>query len=314
MRPSVSILMALYKPKKEWLIEQLQSLNCQSYDNLELLIWNDCPEDDFDYENFIGKYIIKFPYKIYRGTANLGSNKVFELLTNMAHSDYIAYCDQDDIWCFDKIEVLVDKIQKHNYKVVCSDMYVIDEKGSIQANKISEVRRNQIFVEGEGQLEYLFQKNFVTGCTVLANTAFARMVTPFSSEYYHDWWLALYASKESALGIVKKPLIKYRIHSMNQTGILGGITNKKSYFEKRIMLANKRSIEVMRRFGKNSLTKRFNQYTEVRKQYFIKPKFVNAMSLWEWRKYNYLTTLFELAIPLIPGFLFSRIISWIRKV
>lgn len=29
---------------------------------------------------------------------NIGSNKTFELLTSIADGDYIAYCDQDDIW------------------------------------------------------------------------------------------------------------------------------------------------------------------------------------------------------------------------
>ena len=34
-KPLVSILLAVYKPNEEWLVEQLISLNEQTYDNIE---------------------------------------------------------------------------------------------------------------------------------------------------------------------------------------------------------------------------------------------------------------------------------------
>ena len=43
--PAVTILMAVYKPNREWLREQLVSLNAQEYAPIQLLVWNDCPGD-----------------------------------------------------------------------------------------------------------------------------------------------------------------------------------------------------------------------------------------------------------------------------
>ena len=43
-KPLVSILLAVYKPNEAWFIEQLISLNEQTYENIELLVYDDCPD------------------------------------------------------------------------------------------------------------------------------------------------------------------------------------------------------------------------------------------------------------------------------
>ena len=106
--------MSIYKPQKSWLIEQLDSLNSQSYKNLELIVYNDCPEDEFNYDEFFEKHITNFNFRIINGNVNLGSTLAFEKLTTIADGDYFAYCDQDDIWLPEKIEILVNKIKEIN--------------------------------------------------------------------------------------------------------------------------------------------------------------------------------------------------------
>ena len=96
-KPLVSILLAVYKPNETWFIEQLISLNEQTYDNIELLVYDDCPDFPVN-EDIIKKYITKFSYTLIRGIENEGSNKAFEELTKEAKGELFAYCDQDDIW------------------------------------------------------------------------------------------------------------------------------------------------------------------------------------------------------------------------
>ncbi|WP_159117186.1 glycosyltransferase, partial [Clostridium neonatale] len=96
-KPLVSILLAVYKPNEKWLIEQIVSLNEQSYNNLDLLVYDDCPEESVN-EELLKKYITNFEYKLIRGTINKGSNIAFEELTKIGDGEYFAYCDQDDIW------------------------------------------------------------------------------------------------------------------------------------------------------------------------------------------------------------------------
>ena len=96
-KPLVSILLAVYNPNYEWFKEQLSSLNNQNYNNLELIVYDDCPDNPVD-ERFIKNCISNFSYHIIRGKQNKGSNFAFEELTKYGKGEYFAYCDQDDIW------------------------------------------------------------------------------------------------------------------------------------------------------------------------------------------------------------------------
>jgi glycosyltransferase involved in cell wall biosynthesis len=130
-KPLVSILLAVYKPNETWLIEQLISLNEQTYENIELLVYDDCPNYPVK-EYTIKQYITKFSYTLIRGSENKGSNKAFEELTKQGNGDFFAYCDQDDIWESEKIEFLIDLIKKENAVLGYSDMFIIVSMESLQ--------------------------------------------------------------------------------------------------------------------------------------------------------------------------------------
>ena len=311
--PKVDILMAIYKPNLKWLEEQLISLKNQTYKELNLIVWNDCPDDNFNYDDFFKKYINKFKFKIYKGKNNFGSNKAFEELTKLATGQYIAYCDQDDIWLPEKINVLVKYMIKSKADLICSDMYVIDKKGKIVADKITKVRPHQIFYKGTNLFEYLFSKNFVTGCTTLVNAEFAKRTLPFPKEYVHDWWLALNAAANGKLEIVEDSLIKYRIHDTNQTGMLNGVNTKKDYYDKRIKLVKNRSEILIERFADNKTLNKFAQFAKYRDLYYKQRNLKNFYNLFKLRYFNKLTTYFELIMPILPEFIFKFIIKQIRN-
>ena len=56
----VTILLSVYRPNPVYFRQQLASLNEQTYEDLELLIRNDCPEEKLDRE-LIGQEITRFP-------------------------------------------------------------------------------------------------------------------------------------------------------------------------------------------------------------------------------------------------------------
>ena len=133
MKPKVVIALSIYKPNLKWLEELLISLNNQTYQNIELLVWNDFPEDKYEYNRFFSKYIKNFKFYIKGGDKNLGVNGAFEELTRWAEGDYIAYCDQDDIWMPEKIEKMVDVIKSTKEYLVFSDVEIIDNNSNIIA-------------------------------------------------------------------------------------------------------------------------------------------------------------------------------------
>lgn len=230
-KPLISIVMAVYEPNLQWFREQLDSLEAQTYPNLELLVLDDCsPTVPFEtVRQYVAQSIRSFPYQVARNEKNLGSNGTFEKLTQQAHGKYIAYCDQDDVWLPEKLEILQKTIEQTGATLVCSDMYIIDGQGKQTADSITKVRRHHVFHSGDNLAEELLFRNFVTGCTMLIPADLAQQAIPFCPYMVHDHYLALWCAEHGSIQSVMKPLINYRIHGGNQTGLMAGVKDKQSY-------------------------------------------------------------------------------------
>ena len=126
-KPQISVLVAVYEPRMDWLKEQLLSLNAQTYPNLKLYIRDDCsPAVPFEeIQSCVQDCIRAFPYEIRRNEENLGSNGTFERLTQEAEGEYFAYCDQDDVWLPEKLSRLEAAMDENAQMAYC-DMEIID--------------------------------------------------------------------------------------------------------------------------------------------------------------------------------------------
>ena len=312
----VSILMSIYKPNIAWLQEQLESLNNQTYKNIELIVYNDCPEDKINYEEIYFKYITNFRFTIVKGNCNLGSTLAFGKLTEIADGDYIAYCDQDDIWLPEKIEILVEEMNNNNADLVCSDMYIIDSESNIVSDSITKVRPRHIFYMGKDSFFRSIIHNWVTGCTVMIKTNIAKEALPFPEEFVHDAWLAAYVGAYGKIINISKPLIKYRIHDNNQTLVLVGINSKEDYCNERIKKLRKRINIIEKRFCDLRLKsdiRNLSNFMEARYKYYSHTNIINFYNLFKFRKFNKATVYFELCLPFMPEFVFRFLVKQIRK-
>jgi hypothetical protein len=302
-QPLVSVLMAVYKPNYKWLEEQLISLNEQTYSNIELLIYNDCPEEPVD-EKIFKKYITKFSYQIIRGSENMGSNMAFEELSKIANGEFFAYCDQDDIWVKDKIAQLVDVIEKDKSLLVYSDMSVIDQEGKLIAESLVERKTRIEYIYGENLFTKFFFRNCVSGCCLLIDSNIAKKAIPFSKVTIHDQWLCIIASYYGKISFMNKSLVKYRMHGNNQTGSLKGIYNKKDYYNLRVNILKQRINEI-------------KKYIDNADLYEIQ-SFCNARidkNILKILKYAYLDkreAYFEIIIKYMPNWLFKIVINKIK--
>lgn len=318
-KPLISIVMAVYEPNLQWFKEQLESLEAQSYPNLELLVIDDCsPTVPFEIiKQYVSECIRSFPYQIDRNEKNLGSNLTFEKLTRLATGKYIAYCDQDDVWLPEKLSVLEEKIEQTSAKLVCSDMYVIDGQGKQTADSITKVRRHHVFQSGEHLSEGLLFRNFVTGCTMMMPTDLAKQAIPFCPYMVHDHYLALYASLHGAIRSIMRPLIRYRIHGGNQTGVLAGVVDKKSYYHIRI----EDPINKMCWLQDNlvlPMTTRTQiahglEWLHARAENFCGGH-RRTRTIWKYRNLGPLTSIFEIIAFMFPEKIFMMIINIKRKL
>ena len=318
-KPLISIVMAVYEPNLQWFREQLDSLEAQTYPNLELLVIDDCsPTVPFEtVQQYIAESIRSFPYQVQRNEKNLGSNGSFEKLTQQARGKYIAYCDQDDVWLPEKLEILQRTIEQTSAKLVCSDMYIIDGRGHQTADSITRVRRNHVFHSGENLAEGLLFRNFVTGCTMLMPAEIARQAIPFCPYMVHDHYLALYAALNGSIQSVMQPLIQYRIHGNNQTGVLAGVTDKDSYFRLRIEEAINKMLWLKKHVAlpmavENELTQGM-EWLQARADHFHGIR-GTVKTIWKYRSYGPVTSLFEIVATVFPERLFMFFIGLKQKM
>ena len=317
-KPLITIVMAVYEPNMQWLKEQLLSLEAQTYPNLELIIRDDCsPNVPFEQICECAATCIRsFPYEISRNERNVGSNQTFEWLTQQARGEYIAYCDQDDVWLPEKLKILKNEIEQTGALLVCSDMYVIDGKGHQTADSITKVRRHHVFLSGTGLADKLLFRNFVTGCTMLMRTQEAKSAIPFCPYMVHDHYLALYASMHGAVQSIPQPLIRYRIHGGNQTGLLAGVHNKRSYCDVRIKSAlNKMkwlqdNLQMPQEMHKT--VEQGIEWLSARQAYFTGKRSA-ATTIWKYRKFGILPSLFEIVIGILPERVFIFFVQLAQK-
>lgn len=180
---------------------------------------------------------------------------------------------------------------------------------------ITDVRPRHIFTDGKEQFTCLLSRNFVTGCTTLVRTDFAKRILPFPQEFVHDTWLALHASADDSLHIVRQPLIKYRLHENNQTTVLAGVTDKASYREKRLQL-DARRLELLEKYfcgKKPTEIARFKSFVSARLAWQYHPSWHNFMALYALRTVHKGTVYFELAMPFMLQPVFRLAVGVIRR-
>lgn len=232
-KPLISILMAVYEPRMDWLREQLVSLNEQTYPNLRLYIRDDC-SPTVQIQSCVRDCITRFPYVITRNEKNLGSNATFELLTKEAEGDLFAYCDQDDVWLPEKLTVLQEAMERERAVLAYSDVSAVDDEGKLLAGSLRELRPRLTYLEGSDLAPKLFFRNCVAGCAMLVNSNIAKRAIPFPRQTVCDHWIALLAATEGMIAFVPDQLVRYRQHKRNQTGVLAGVSDKQSYLRYKV--------------------------------------------------------------------------------
>ena len=110
------ILISTYNGE-EFIKMQLESIINQSYKN-----WKMCIADDFSSDQTL-KIIQEYSYKdkritFYKNKKRLGPLISFYKLLKKSNSDYVIFCDQDDIWVQDKLERLFQYIYKSQKIIV----------------------------------------------------------------------------------------------------------------------------------------------------------------------------------------------------
>lgn len=219
----VSIALCSYNGGK-YIEEQIKSILNQSYTNLELIIVDDCSSDD-TVEIVENLASADDRIKLFKNESNLGFVKNFEKAISLCNGDYIALCDQDDIWKINKIELFMISIEDNI--LIYSNALLVDSEGKETGQVLVPTKSNM--VRGNNNKAFIFN-NCVSGNTLMFCKQLIKYILPIPKGIeYHDSYIAFIASSIGKIEYVTEPLVYYRRYEEQVTHV----KKSNSIFEKR---------------------------------------------------------------------------------
>ena len=207
--PLVSIVVATYNGEK-YIEEQIDSLLKLTYPNLEIIVSDDRSSDNTF--SILKKYGNRI--NLFRNSGKRGLLNNFINALKKCHGEFVALCDQDDIWAPNKIQLLLEHID--NFDIVHGGVTFIDSEGLYHSDgsmhSAYEIDKTQYFL-----FDDYIKENQLLGCTSLMRKSFLdNFISIPDSVLYHDWWFVLNAIKKGhGIVFVDKEVVKYRQHGDN---------------------------------------------------------------------------------------------------
>jgi rhamnosyltransferase len=221
MESLVYILLASYNGEK-YIETQLESLLSQTYTNWCLLIRDDGSTDCT--LEIIEKYIKRDARIKLVDENNLnrgkGACQNFHNLIKVAvarKAPFILFCDQDDYWFPDKVEKMMNAIDKSQKPTMLySSFFYADSNLKKLPKHVQEIKSSFL----KPTFKRVIVQNTVYGCTMMINYQLAEKCLPIPLEAEnHDYWISLVATGIGAkIDHLDMPLMLYRQHDNNVSG------------------------------------------------------------------------------------------------
>ena len=209
--PKVTVLLATFNGVS-FLEEQLTSLNEQQDVEVEVFVNDDGSTDGTleILEAWRSKGLIVSITK----SRGVGATRAFlTLLRSCEEKEFVAFCDQDDIWVRHKLITQVNVLERTIPMLsTCLRIY-IDESGRA-IGKSKDLRKLPSFMNS------MFE-NIVPGNTVLVNNPAVKVINSFQNPpaIHYDSWIYLLIACFGKIDSTSTHLVKYRIHSNNSVGL-----------------------------------------------------------------------------------------------
>lgn len=306
----VQILLSVYRPNEEYLIKQLKSLNEQDYENLELLIFDDGASIEPCDVNIFKNNITNFPYRILPyAEKNLRYVKAFETLIKASDADYIAFCDQDDIWRKDKISKCVEELENEGSLLVASDRTLIDGEDNIICESVrkSSNKNYESWQSGDDICKNNLVITYAVGMCLVGKGNFIRSCLPLSKNTGHDKWIISCAATEGKVSFINDTLVQYRRHGNNVSGVLVGINTKEDYVNNRVLPLERLTKDFFVKYPNHKDRKEIEAFVKARKTH-------DLFSLIKYKDFAPDIVKFEIALCIVPNFAFGMLLKIARKI
>ena len=210
----VSVAMTTYNGEK-YLEEQLNSIYAQTRLPDEVVVVDDGSRDGT--VEILKRYRERYGLIYYVNEKKLGFNQNFGKAIGLCTGDYIALCDQDDVWFSQKIEKSLRCLQSIECPgiptLVSSQCQDIDENRRLLPKKFP-------LEDTWNYYDTLWGINNSQGCCFVFNRVLAELILPIpkDKEVIFDMYIALIAAMMGVKYNMATPLMYYRHHQSNAIG------------------------------------------------------------------------------------------------
>ena len=203
----VSIIVPTYN-RAHLVTQTIDSILAQTVKDFELIVVDNESTDNT--EEVIKSYTDRrIRYFRHQNNGLVAVNRNYGI--SEANGEYIAFCDDDDLWMPEKLERQIRLLDLNKeLGLVYSDSYIMDENGNLERHSLrssSRLLRGNVF-------DKLFQSNFIPMLTVIIRREVLSKVGGFDPKYViaqdYDLWLRI--AERYPIDFIEEPLAKYRIH------------------------------------------------------------------------------------------------------
>lgn len=224
--PLVSIITPSYNSGK-FISETIQSVQNQSYKNWEMIIVDDCSQDNS--VEIITGFLNDNRIKFHQLKTNSGTGIARNKALSFAKGRFIAFLDSDDLWKPEKLEKQILYMISEKVPFTFSFYECINESGE---SLFKTVKSPEILT-----YKQLFWSNLVGNLTGIYDTDYFGKIEISSSRKRQDWmlWLTIMKDLKTAKPIAESLAI-YRVRedslSASKASLLKHNYNVYRYFHK----------------------------------------------------------------------------------
>ena len=209
-QPLISIIMNCYNGA-EYLTEAIESILSQTYENWEIIFWDNKSIDD-SAKIFQSYKDSRFKYFCSPATTRLYEAR--NSAVTLASGEYVAFLDVDDWWEADKLEKQADVLKDENIGLVYTNFWRENEQ-----KKTRKIIYNSNLPSGYILNDLLI--NYTVGILslIIRRDILNSLDGPFDSSFHiiGDMDLVIRAAIDWQIHYIDKPLCHYRWHGKNES-------------------------------------------------------------------------------------------------
>lgn len=198
----VSIIMPSYNTGK-FIKESIDAVLDQTYINWELLIVDDCSNDNTD--EVVMPYLADERIKYLKNEKNSGAAVSRNRALREAKGKWIAFLDSDDLWAPEKLQKQILFMEKNDYHFSYTSYIEIDEASNPNGKRVTGPKR----ITKTGMFNYCWP-----GClTVMYDAETVGLIQIGDIKKNNDYAMWLQACKKADCFLLDEELAKYRKRS-----------------------------------------------------------------------------------------------------